>query len=229
MMPHARCCRHTPTTQESHSVVVLSLGWFQEDLQAICSGTMAAELFQYFYHLTHVSNLRSIMARGIFSHTKVRRDRIGHRDISDPAVQCWRSRAEPVYGHAVHDYAPLYLTPKNPMLYTRRAMQDEIVILCVATSVLDDTVHLFTDGNAASRDTQFSNNSAVLRNAMRALKALRWSDLPDGRRHRCAEVLVHEHVAPHFVEKIVCSNQRLARHIQATLALQADVDSSIYF
>ena len=50
---------------------------------------------------------------------------------------------KPVYGRMRCMTTPLYFDAQNPMLYTRRAMQDEIVILCVATSVLDDTVHLF--------------------------------------------------------------------------------------
>ena len=107
------------------------------------------------YHLTHIANLRSIWNLGLLSHNRAH-DQTDPRDIADPEVIAKRSgRRDTIFDRPLHDYVPLYFTPRNPMLYKRREIQSELAILCLSKHVLLFNGTVFTDGNAASMDTQF--------------------------------------------------------------------------
>ena len=88
---------------------------------------------------------------------------------------------------------------------------------------------LFTDGNAASRATRFSTGFEVVKSATPVLEAAYWGDFLDGRRMRCAEALVLDRVAPHFIEGVACNNSGLAQHLHKQCGLQVEVDRSLFF
>lgn len=186
-------------------------------------------LFEEFYYLAHHKNLGAILTHGILSHNEVKQRRLARVDISDPEVQRWRDRPETVYNRPIHDYAPLYLNPKNPMLYVRRSHQDELAILVVSKTVLTEGNHVYADGNAASAATAFANHRGNLEAALEVLKAEYWSNFPDGRRRRCAEVLVHPQIAPKYITRGICRNPNLAAHIQNMCSLPISVDRSMFF
>ena len=191
---------------------------------------MPLRLFEELYYMTHYQNVGSILERGILSHSQVEQLGLQRVDISDPGVQRWRALPEPVFGRPIHAYAPLYFNPRNPMLFARRAMQRNLVLLRVSA----DAVHtasqaLFTDGNAACRYTQFSTCFDVVRSAWPVLEAAYWNGFSDGTRMRCAEALVLDSVAPHFILGAACNNPALARHLQLKHGLEARVDGSFFF
>jgi hypothetical protein len=187
------------------------------------------ELWAGFYHMTHYRNLPSILQHGILSWTEVHSRDLAATDISDPSVQRWRARPEPVYRRAIHDYAPLYINPKNAMLYVRRHLQHEIVILKVSETILRRRQHLFTDGNAASKDTVFSADRAIVDPSDEALRAVRWADVPDGKRRRCAEVLVYPSIESDFIICAICSNQNLVNELADPLDLPIVVDPEVFY
>jgi hypothetical protein len=186
--------------------------------------------FPFFYHMTHKSNLAGILQHGILSHSDVlTRDDVLATDISDAGAQKWRDREESANHRAIHDYAPLYINPKNPMLFVRRNLQREIVILKISPTVLQDGQHVFSDGNAASRDTKFASNSNIVADSIDALNAEYWANCPDGKRRRCAELLVYPKVQPVHILSVICSNNALAREIAMGTNLQIEVAPSMFF
>lgn len=157
------------------------------------------------WHMTHRSNLDGILQRGILSHTESHLAGINNIDISDPEVQRWRDRNDNKYRRKVHDFTPLYINPKNPMLYVRKNIQNELCILQVSLESLEGKQFLITDGNAASRDTQFFDSLDGLSNLpWQVLHANYWNDFQDGRRKRCAEILVYPKVEPRHIKCIHC-------------------------
>jgi hypothetical protein len=129
------------------------------------------------------------------------------RDISDRVVNNRRNRIEPIYGKAIHDYVPFYFNPKNAMLYKRKEMQDDIVILVFDTLLITYPYTIFTDGNASSDGTKFFNNLDDLdKLRWRCLRANNWINFRDGRRVRMAEVLVPNYVGFEYLKKVVCYN-----------------------
>lgn len=187
-------------------------------------------LFQFFYHLTHKDNLAGILQHGILSHTDVlNRDDVLAVDISDSGVQQRRERAESVNHRSIHDYVPLYINPKNPMLYFRRELQHEIIILKISPKVLQYGQHVFSDGNSACLKTKFSANSEIMEDSIDALNAKYWANCIDGKRRRCAELLVYPIVQPIHVLSAICSNNALAREIALTTKIQIELNPSMFF
>lgn len=188
------------------------------------------ELWKAFYHMTHYNNLAGILNHGILSWSKAHGQGYTQADISDHSVQRWRNRLEPVYNRSIHDYAPLYINPKNPMLYVRRNLQHELVILKISAGILNKHQHVFTDGNAASRGTKFSaDNNKVTADSNAALRATRWTDIPDGKRRRCAEVLVYPAVEPQFIINAICSNEHLRNMIKSKHNIPVVIDRHLFF
>lgn len=201
---------------------------------SICSRPRAtahreAPGFPRVYHLTHRQNLASIMARGVLSHTGIARQGLQRVDISDPGVQRWRGRTEPVYQRAIHDYVPLYFNPRNAMLFSRRAVQQELVVLVFSRVRLARQEHLYTDGNAASRCTRFAPHADILEDARDVLLAPGWAGFADGKRRRCAEMLVYERIAPVCVQAVLCASGDLAQEVERQYRVPAQVPHRLYF
>jgi hypothetical protein len=166
-----------------------------------------ANLLSSFFHITHLENVASIGEHGLYSLTKICSANLSHHDISDPEVQRWRDHIEPCYKRKIHDYVPLYINVRNPMLYVRRDLRDQLVILEVSKRVVDHYDCIFTDGNASSRDTLFSFLPEVLNDSIASLTQERWTDIADGKRRRCAELLVFPSIAEDFVSRVICFNE----------------------
>jgi hypothetical protein len=161
----------------------------------------------YLYHMTALVNLESILARGLLSHNDAHMQRLLSRDISDPEVQDRRSRKR-VHGLALHDYVCLYFEPRNPMLYVRQTLQSEIIILGIDRRVLLDSQTVFSDGNAAADNTRFYQGTGQLDQLpWKAIRANYWHDIQDGKRIKCAEVLVYPKVEAPNIRKIYCSSK----------------------
>lgn len=191
---------------------------------------MALRLFEELYYITHYQNLASILEYGILSHTLVAQAKLEHVDISLAGAQQWRTGLESIFFQSIHDYVPLYFNPRNPMLYLRREQQRNLVILCISTEVLSSGKKiLFTDGNAACKNTQFSESTEIIQRAAPVLEAPSWNQFPEGRRMRCAETLVLHHVPPQFIEKVVCNNTLLALRLKNQHDINVTIDPSFFF
>jgi hypothetical protein len=69
------------------------------------------------YYMVDSSHIQSILEKGIYSHNLAHNQGLVKEDISNKEVNSLRNRIEPVLNKNIHDYAPLYINPKNPMLY----------------------------------------------------------------------------------------------------------------
>jgi len=190
---------------------------------------MPVRLWHRLYYITSACNVRSIVKLGILSRAGVERLGLQCHDISDQEVQRWRERVEPISGRSLHEYANLYLNPRNPMLSARRSLRDQLVILEVSANVLDHHEHLFTDGNAASKDTVFSRERKVVESSEEALRAVFWDDCEDGKRRRCAEVLVYPRVEPSFLVGALCASTQLVPVLQTECPFPVTLDPATFF
>lgn len=160
---------------------------------------------QSLWHMTHRDNICGILKNGIMNHYDAHRLHTVRVDISDPEVQRWRDYIEPFYNRKIHEYAPLYIKPRNPMLYVRRNFQDNICLIEISLSVLAYHKYIITDGNAASRATKLFNSVENIDNLpWDVLNGKYWPDYDDGKRKMCAEVLIFPSINPKFIENIHC-------------------------
>lgn len=181
------------------------------------------------HYLVHRNNLASILKHGILSFSEVRARGLQFIDLSDPSVQRHRERKDPIIGSSIHQYVPLYLNPKNAMLFVRREQQHDLLILSINPKVAKKARVLYTDGNAASSRTQFGLVDDVVRPSLPVLRAERWTGFADGKRCRMAEVLIYGGISPENIERIACSTQATANWVRRTHNIYAVCDPKSFF
>lgn len=183
----------------------------------------------YLFHMTHIDNLPAILKHGLYAHGNAHQK----FDISDCIVNSRRARNEPIYHRPIHSYVPFYFNPKNHMLSKRRNIQDDIVILVLDRNLILSSGALFTDGNASSDSTGFSNN-------LNDLGGLDWKCIytsgyyrgfEDGPRKRMSEVLVPDFVSVDNIQAIVCNNIDTQAKIDTILksTMKSVIMHNLYF
>jgi hypothetical protein len=163
-------------------------------------------LGEMLFHLTHIDNIPSIFQYGILSHNAAYRHGLIRCDVSSNPVQAIREkRLDSVFARPLHDYASLYFNPMNPMLRQLLMFHRDVAILGITAKVLHRPGTVFTDGNAACTDTRFfSDPSDLARLRWDVINSREWESYDDGKRLKCAEVLVYPTVAQHEVAAIFC-------------------------
>ena len=190
---------------------------------------MSVALYNKAYHFTHVDNLRMIARHGLLSHTNVNAGGIARRDISDHEVQQKRARPEPVYARPIHDYVPMYLNPRNPMLYKLRRLADQLVMLAIDISDFLPVPVLFTDGNAACRATCFGRGLDTVIPSDEILRSEYWSGFDEGTRRRCAEFLVPDRIPVSLISSVYARNGRVKTIAADLFPTRCVVAPNLYF
>ena len=193
--------------------------------------------FRSLFHITHIHNIPGILSKGILSHTKSHSSKILQVDISNPEINQKRKRTESINYYSIHDYAPLYLNPRNPMLQSlclKRNLRTELVIIKVSPNILVNKNVLFTDGNAAEESSKFYNN-------LEDFNKLNWECIndeyffgyTDGKRIKCSEVLVHDYITIPYINEMVAFNENVFESILNLYPNHIDVklsaDKSIFY
>ena len=111
-----------------------------------------AELDELGY-IVPIATVPSILRMGILSHKRARG--LQHESIALEGVQDRRAAKVVPKGRPLHDYANLYICPRNPILLKRSDMHETICVLRVSPDVLDIPNAIVTDGNAASKYVSF--------------------------------------------------------------------------
>jgi len=185
------------------------------------------------YHMTHQNNLSGIMTFGLLSHDEIRKMNKEIVDISEASVNDRRRKIEPIKHRSVHEYVPLYFNPKNPMLYKRKDLENEIVVLEIDRNILCDLDCVFTNGNAASSSTEFYDDIKMLEKLdWNCLRSASWTEFPDGKRTRCAEVLVYNSIPIDYIKAVNCFSDEsleIARKKCCGYEISVCMNKSIYF
>ncbi len=155
-------------------------------------------------YLTPIANVPSIMQRGILCHNKAKR--LNPHSIAAEEIQDRRRGKRVPQGRLLHDYANLYINPRNPMMYRRKGLHAQICVLQVDPSVIDLADVVVSDQNAASDWARFAAAPGGLDIVdYERTSANEWTAHEDRRdiwRHKaqmCAEVLVPSRVAPTLI------------------------------
>ena len=93
------------------------------------------------------------------------------------------------------------------MLEQLYAMHREVVILAVPSKLLTAQGAVFTDGNAASEDTRFFDNTSYLSQLhWDVINSAEKKTTDEDRRIKCAEALVFPKVEAEDIKKVFCKN-----------------------
>ncbi len=180
---------------------------------------------KFLFYLVPIDNLISISRSGILSRNRVCGNVKMLVDIADINVIEMRKR-KTICNRSLLDFVPLYFTPKNPMLFRRREIQDKIAILCLNKNLLLLEGMVFTDGNASSMGTRCFRNPMDLENLdWDCIRAKWWSDFEDGKRKRCAEVLIPEQIPFLQVQKIITRTEDARSWVYETIGEKKKIES----
>lgn len=153
------------------------------------------------FYMASIENIEGILSKGILSHNIAHEDRLAKVDISNQEVNRRRNRNEPVFNRNIHDYAPLYINPKNPMQYVlfKNGMREKLVLIKVNPNILLEEDVIFSDGNAASHRTNFYNDIDDFNKLnWTCINDIYWVNYSDGKRFRCSEVLVYKQIQQYY-------------------------------
>lgn len=185
-----------------------------DQLKTIIDSKFAEFNVRSFWHISHINNIKSILHNGILSNNTAKKSNLPYLDISDPSVQRWREFLDPHYHRKIHEYAPLYINPKNPMLYVRKDLQDNLCLLEVSLSVIVEHEYLISDGNASAKNTCFFNSLDNLHLlSWDVIHSKMWTEFEDGKRKKCAEILVYPKIEPEYILNIHCKTQESKKKI----------------
>lgn len=167
---------------------------------------------KYVFNIMPIENIPSVLENGIVCFNKM--EQIKHTSIALDTVQERRSKVEIPNGKALHQYANLYFSYRNPMLYKRKDQAEELCILAISASVLDLEGCIVSDRNAAAALARFYpalEGMAYLdfENIHRKYWAV--GDLNTQRTLRnikCAEILVPDFVIPEFIAGAYVVNEK---------------------
>lgn len=186
------------------------------------------------HYIAHFNNLPSILQVGILSHTKA----AVHQptSVASQDVQNRRAGRRVPRGRRLHEYANLYFTARNPMMYVLRHQHADLAVLTIATTVLDIPGTVLADGNAASDSTAFYASPHGLSNLdEEAIFASDWTDQDlyeywYKKRVKCAEVLIPDEVPPEFITSGYVSSQgNIARFDALGPGMNVSVNASLFF
>ena len=177
------------------------------------------------FYLAPLDNLDSILTNGVLPQTEVNRQGLVHSDISEPTVQVRRDqrdlRSGRISSRGLHDFVPLYFARRTPMSSRRRDHNSDLCILVIDIAKAchtADELH-FSDGNAAAHDSEIYSDPAELEEhlPLQVIRATYWPDFADGRRRRCAELLVHPSVPTRAIRLIEIVDARNQPRVQVAI------------
>lgn len=164
--------------------------------------TMPSEPLACLHHITHLSNLKGILTRGLRAHNNAYKQ----TDISNQSVNSRRVRCEPVNGKPIHSYVPLYFNARNAMLYRVQKEHDDLIII-LGYDIRVLTNALITDGNAACNKTRFFKDyNGLTQLDWGGVFSKTWVGYKETERKMMAEVLVPDTIKSDQLRYIFCQN-----------------------
>ena len=188
-------------------------------------------------HMTHIDNLETILAHGLYAHSNPYKQ----TDISNEEVNDRRSKLEPVYNKAIHDYVPFYFNARNAMLYRNQChFGEDIIILGFEQDIILEENVLFTNNNASSGSASFTSDASELLDSTfidwDIVFSNRW--VHGGERDTAtmqmmmAEVLIPKHVKSSKIQVIYCQSSSIKEEIMHNFKLngiKVVVDTNKFF
>ncbi|QQG49583.1 MAG: DUF4433 domain-containing protein [archaeon] len=170
--------------------------------------------FRELYYITHVDNLKSIVTKGILSHSMVEKSGVKYTPIYNKDIVANRKGIRTPDGSSLWSFANLYFQARNPMMY--KVLVDnpleKIAIVTVRKGILSKAAY-FTDGNAASSETTIYPIDRFGREEQSILRQIDtdwWNSFDGSKRRIMAEVLIPDFVPPEYVEAVFVGKQDMA-------------------
>ena len=184
---------------------------------------------RYFYYITHIDNLKSILKNGILSRNQIKDEnsiwvklKLAKGIKSIHAADIVQIRKNKKFkDRSLWNYANLYFQVRNPMLYRviRKFGAKDIIVLQINSDVVKSSNVGITDGNAASSETQFFENINEGLNALDSEQFRKeyWNE--SDKRKLMAELLVYDRISPDKIIGIYVANEEVAKTVRQSIPI----------
>lgn len=182
-----------------------------------------------------IENIPSVLSRGILCFEEAKKF-INHISIANEEVQEKRDKKIVPNGLRLHQYANLYFTYHNPMMYVKKNEAENLCILVISSSVLDIDGCVVSDRNAASSYVRFySPIDGVEMIDFEKVFAEYWLhdnyyEWVEHRAIKCAEILIPNYIPFKYIEgAYVLDNNSMDRLLELGFYKQIAVNRSVFF
>lgn len=186
------------------------------------------------YNIVDLDNIPSIIQHGILCHKLA--DAIEHKSVALEEVQNRRENKRVPQGHKLHDYANLYINPRNPMMFLLRAKYTDLCVLEISASVIKLSGVVVSDMNASRDMCKFMSPSEALAELDFAKIYAKYWTHPnelDEYTHKgisCSEVLVPERVSFDFIIGAYVADSAVESRLQSMgFYKPIYIDSDMFF
>ncbi|MGL6343146.1 MAG: type II toxin-antitoxin system toxin DNA ADP-ribosyl transferase DarT [Waterburya sp.] len=186
------------------------------------------------YHITHISNLASILnSGGLIACNVLRQQQANYTDIAYQTIQDTRAVKQVPCGAGgvLHDYVPFYFAPRSPMLcaihggYVQGYQdgQDLIIHLVVEIEAIANLnlAFAYTDGHAIMAFSEFYDDLKDLSQIdWQIMGEKYWRDTDednDRKRRRQAEFLIHQFCPWTLVKEVGVINNNIKIKVEKIL------------
>jgi hypothetical protein len=187
------------------------------------------------HNISPLTNLGSILKRGILSHEKAQR--YAHGSVAMSEIQDIRSKVVLPNKKKLHSYANLYINARNTTMFKRKDLHRQLCVVRVDKRILEDSSVVVSDQNACSSYVRFYASvdglKRIDRDTVFSQYWLHEGDFIATCRHRaamCAEVLVPDCVRPTFINGIYVSCPESEAEVSASFpGLNVAVNRYMFF
>ena len=160
--------------------------------------------------MTHIDNLRPILQTGELRSYNLMRGQ-SYRNVANEDVQAGRAAiVVPASQKPLHDYVPLYLGFKTPMVAINQAHNEDLLFLRFSLDVLATPGSVVCDGNARSLATKFYlfNGPDIFSNLdVAAIRSVKYAKDPELKRKKQAEILIPDKLPMSQMLDMICYSE----------------------
>lgn len=162
------------------------------------------------HHMTHMNNLRPILRAGELRSYNLMRGQSYH-NLANEDVQLGRAAiVVSASQRPLHDYVPLYLGFKTPMVAINQIHNEDLLFLRFSLDVLAAPGSVLCDGNARSNTSKFYlfNDPDVFSNLdVAAIRSVKYARDPELKRKKQAEVLIPDKLSMAQMLDMICYSE----------------------
>lgn len=145
------------------------------------------------HHMTHIDNLRPILQAGELRSYNLMRGH-SYRNLANEDVQAGRAAIVVAASQRpLHDYVPLYLGFKTPMVAINQVHNEDLLFLRFSLDILATPGSVVSDGNARSNASKFYlfGGPEIFSNLdVAAIRSVKYAKDLELKRKKQAEVLI---------------------------------------
>ena len=162
------------------------------------------------HHMTHIDNLRQILQSGELRSYNLMRGQ-SYRNLANEDVQAGRaSIVVPGPQKPLHDYVPLYLGFKTPMVAINQVHNEDLLFLRFPLDILTRQDSVVCDGNARSHTSKFylfSDPDVFSNIDIAAVRSVKYAKDPELKRKKQAEILIPDRLPITQMRDIICFSE----------------------